>query len=337
MALETRTVTGAKPGGFNVPTNSLDLHVLYREIQAAIADGGNALTDRTLNWIRREDGDVNMDFDQALDAAEELAIDAIVNAHPSIVRRQGEQRQVFEAAFPPTTGDDADDLFAVGDLWVDTNSDKTYAVTDVTVGAAVWRLLAPEAGSVTVAAVDPTNLDDTPDGGYSVGDLWVNSVTGNVFILVDGTNNAAVWRPVTPHVMGGYIVDGASLTTTTHNDTAYVEKLSVVTPSVEAGDYVIWYSYNWNIDSTSQDFDARIQVDNTTTVHHHVEEATDASGDYDNTGSGQQMPASGWAKVTLTAGVHTIDLDFVAPAANVPVSMWNARILVQRVSGDPVS
>jgi hypothetical protein len=137
--------------------------------------------------------------------------------------------------------------------------------------------------------------------------------------------------------MGGYIADAEDLTTTTHNDTAFVEKLSVTTPVVEAGDYVVWYSYNWNIDSTSKNFEARIQLDDTTTHHHHVEEATDASGDFDNTGSSQEMLASGWFKVTLTAAAHTFDLDFVAPAANTPVSMWNARMLVQRVTGDPVS
>ena len=111
MALETRTVSGATPGGF---FNALNVHILYREIEAAIADGGNALNDRTLNWIRREDDNVNMDFDAALDAGELTAIDTIVSAHPSIALRQGEQRQVFEAAFPPTTGDDADDKFDIG-------------------------------------------------------------------------------------------------------------------------------------------------------------------------------------------------------------------------------
>lgn len=51
-----------------------------------------------------------------------------------------------------------------------------------------------------VAAVDPTNGDDTADG-VRVGDYWFNTATGNVFQCVTNTAGAAVWRHI-PRVLG---------------------------------------------------------------------------------------------------------------------------------------
>jgi len=303
----------------------VNIDVLRREI---IAD---ATITQTPNYIIIEGDVVDMDFTTPLSAGEITALDAIVAAHPSITIYNGEQRKVYTASTPPTVNEDADDSFDIGDMWVDTNSDKSYIVTDTTSGAAVWKLLAPEAGAVTTSSVDPTVNDDV-DLGFSVGDIWVNTTTGIAYITTDNTDGAAVWRPITPDVMGGFIVDGADLTITTHNNTNFVEKLSVSTGSIPAGDYVLHYSYKWNIDSTAQNFEAQIQQNNTTVVHSHVEEATDSTGDYANTGSDQKMPTSGFITLTLGAGTYTFDLDFKAPTAQVAVSMWDARIYIQRVS-----
>ena len=325
MAVVTKSITTDFSGSF-------DMHIFYREIEA---DTGLAL--RTLNWIRTDGDVVSTDFDQALDAGEVIAFDAVVAAHPSFTVYEGEQRKTITANVPPTTSDDATELIDVGDLWINQLSSKSYVCTDNTAGAAIWMLLAPEAGAATVHAVDPTNLDDT-GAGYAVGDAWINTASGNAFVLVDGTNDAAVWRPLTPHVMGGFIVKGEALAVTTTNNTNFIEKLSLAVPAtIEAGSYVLSYHYQWNIASTAQNFEARIQLDDTTLLFNHVEEATDRTGNYANTGSGQQMPVSGIKFITLTAASHTIDLDFKAPAQNIPVSMWNAQMFLQRISGDPVS
>jgi hypothetical protein len=132
--------------------------------------------------------------------------------------------------------------------------------------------------------------------------------------------------------MGGFIVDGQSDAVSTHNNTSFVEKLSISTGAIVAGDYILYYSYKWNIDSTSKNFEAQIEQDDTTVLHSHVEEATDATGDYASTGSDQKMPVSGFIPLTLGAGTYQFDLDFKAPTSSVPVSMWDVRMFVQRVS-----
>ena len=44
----------------------------------------------------------------------------------------------FDATAAPTVGDDADDGYGVGSIWVDVTGDRAYTCLDATVGAAVW-------------------------------------------------------------------------------------------------------------------------------------------------------------------------------------------------------
>jgi len=55
---------------------------------------------------------------------------------------------------------------------------------------------------------DPT-VDDDSDAGYIVGAHWVNTVTGEEFVLVDDTPGAAVWLSTTAgDIIGGVTVTG---------------------------------------------------------------------------------------------------------------------------------
>jgi hypothetical protein len=51
------------------------------------------------------------------------------------------------------------------------------------------------AGVPVESASDPTADDDVADG-YQVGQVWVNTSTGDTFILTDNTDGAAVWLPI---------------------------------------------------------------------------------------------------------------------------------------------
>lgn len=286
---------------------------------------------QTPNFITVDGDVVDVDFTTPLSAGEITALDAIVAAHPTIVSYQGEQRQVFTALVPPTADEDADDRIDVGDLWIDTVTGKSYIIVDNTVGVAIWKLLAPEAGAAIVQTRDPLATDDTTQG-ISIGDTWVNTVTGIAWVCTSNTTGAAVWKFITPTIMGGLIVQGNSAAVFTHNSLNYQEKLSISTGTILAGNYMLFYSYKWNIDSTAHNFDARIQQDNTTVIHHHVEEATESGGSFESTGSSQKMPASGWIPLTLGGGSYQFDLDFKAPVVNVAVSMWDARMYFQRVA-----
>lgn len=46
-----------------------------------------------------------------------------------------------QATTDPTTGDDANDGYAIGSIWINTSSDEAFICTDATAGAAVWKSL----------------------------------------------------------------------------------------------------------------------------------------------------------------------------------------------------
>jgi hypothetical protein len=50
------------------------------------------------------------------------------------------------------------------------------------------------------AIIDPTILDDT-NFQYTIGSLWYNTVTQNVFQCLDNTLNAAVWKQITNEIV----------------------------------------------------------------------------------------------------------------------------------------
>lgn len=304
----------------------VDTTALRREIIADVT-----LT-QTPNYIIIDGDVVDIDFPIALSGGEVIALDAVVAAHPALPGLDGDGRQVFVFATPPTVNDDADDEVSLGDLWVDTAANKIYACSDVTVGAAVWTVLAPEAGAVTTAPTDPTVTDDT-NAGYSVGDLWVNTATGEAFIATDVTAGAAVWGLITPpDTLTGFIFEAESASVVTHNSTTFLEKLTASTGAIEAGDYILFWSYNWNADTTTTSFVAQLEQDDTTVLMDHVQEPKDNTGDFANTGSDQQHNASGFIPLTLGAGTYQFDIDFRTETATTEVSMWNARLFMIRVA-----
>jgi hypothetical protein len=46
----------------------------------------------------------------------------------------------------------------------------------------------------------PTSTNDASDNGISIGDMWINTVAGTVYICTDPTPGAAVWFNTTPAV-----------------------------------------------------------------------------------------------------------------------------------------
>jgi hypothetical protein len=58
--------------------------------------------------------------------------------------------------------------------------------------------LGPTPGATTTHTVDPTVDDDETLGFGTPGMIWVNTTDGGVFVLVDGTDGAAVWTEASP-------------------------------------------------------------------------------------------------------------------------------------------
>lgn len=70
---------------------------------------------------------------------------------------------VYVKATAPTTGDDTNDGYFVGDRWINTDTDKEYVCLDVTAGAAVWTETTYDGGTVE---------DIIADGWYPAGATW---------------------------------------------------------------------------------------------------------------------------------------------------------------------
>ena len=78
---------------------------------------------------------------------------------------------IYNRTAAPTASDDAVDGYKQGDIWLDASTGKLYIITDRSVGAAVWRELSFDGG--TVAELTVTDL--TASGGDAVFESLVAS------------------------------------------------------------------------------------------------------------------------------------------------------------------
>ena len=90
-------------------------------------------------------------------------------------------RAPVSSASAPTTGDDAGDGYAEGQVWVDTTADVPYVLVDATTSAAVWRSL-----------LRPTSYEIRLTGGawYAYPQAWTGSAWVDVGAGVAGTVEA---------------------------------------------------------------------------------------------------------------------------------------------------
>ncbi len=90
-------------------------------------------------------------------------------------------------------------------------SDTSYYATLWITGTGAFDQTLPGVelpGDTTEATTDPT-VDDDADAGYTVGMIWVNTATGEAFLLVDATPGAAVWVSISqPTNIGGVEISG---------------------------------------------------------------------------------------------------------------------------------
>lgn len=189
------------------------------------------------------------------------------------------------------------------------------------------------ASSKPLINLTPTNANTRGDIAFGTartsdpispfeGDLWYNS-TDNYYRYYDGAATQTLARLLDIGVFGNNAANAASDATSSTNSTTYQQKLRLSVTSIPAGTYRISWSFLWAYTSAFTNFDARVQVDDTTTIWRMLQEPKDTS----NT---QRHPASGFAYVTFgSSGNHDIDLDyrssiFVATAyiATVKIEFW---------------
>ena len=100
---------------------------------------------------------------------------------------------------------------------------------------------------------------------------------------------------------------GAAEDSTTTNSTSYVEKLMVSMGTVPAGTYqVMWYGEQSSA-KISIAVKVRVRIDDTTTVMELTRQMSSAN---------EFFPLTGFVFVTLTAGSHTIDMDYCTNAGS---------------------
>lgn len=128
---------------------------------------------------------------------------------------------------------------------------------------------------------------------------------------------------------GGLIIFGSELnyvestSNTTTNSLTYVQKLRLTTDNIPSGVYRIGFYYKWSLDDKDKQFSSRIQIDDVYNIHETTETVN-----RDN----QEVTTSGMAHVSLSLGVHTIDLDFKVDSIGVNASIKDSRIEIWRIS-----
>ena len=111
------------------------------------------------------------------------------------------------AATNPTNNNDAIDTavlgrrFTVGDTWLNIALGTLFVCIDATATAAVWQTTTTQPFS---AAGDPAKTNDAIDTAvagrrFKVGDIWLNTVTNNLWVCAVNTAAAAAWRTITSH------------------------------------------------------------------------------------------------------------------------------------------
>lgn len=91
---------------------------------------------------------------------------------------------------------------ADGGTGIDTSSSTGFP----SIAAGTWSVIKHN----LAAAVDPADTDDGPDGGYSVGSLWINTTDDRIWQCVDSTDDAAIWQPLGPALIDDTAGDGTT-------------------------------------------------------------------------------------------------------------------------------
>lgn len=173
-------------------------------------------------------------------------------------------------------------------------------------------------GTNTAVADTPTDTL-TISGGPGIG-VTVNPASDTVTIEYLG-----------PSLYGRDYTYAESLGITSTTSETFLQKLRLTTPNIAAGTYRVGWSYTWNHDRIFSDFEAQVELDDTTQIWLHTEEPADSFSSYLGTGTNQKLTSSGFRILNLTSGVHTFDLDFRTNDNSDLSSIWNATIEFYRV------
>lgn len=145
------------------------------------------------------------------------------------------------------------------------------------------------------------------DAGTSTNDIWSASKI-NSAISSGG---------------GNYYNSSDALSTTT--STTYQTKVTVSLPSIAAGTYIIYVTYNWYYTQTNRAFLSQLMVNGTTSIWSANEIPANNSVD-------RRFSSAGFGFHTFTAGTHSVTLDYATSNISDTAGIANARIFVRRIA-----
>ncbi len=321
-------------------SKDVNITVLSDEVEA---DGGITTALDHIDLIDDADPDtVDIWFVDAISGAEETALDAVVAAHanPSV-----------PSAFICHTGAGAPDSYlgSDGDICVDPDTLEIYKKVAGAWGAAKSIDGTPAASAVVftpdgdissadaqAAIVEVRDDTDTKLAGkaaaghtHGIDDLTdVDTTTSAPSVGEQLEWDGSNWVPAAAggggSVFGSEFTSAESLGSSSTTSTTYVQKLRLTTASLPAGDYFIQWSYQISTDKSSIAVGAKIEHDDTTVLME-TNRQMPTLGQFDVQG--------GFAKVTLSAAVHTFDLDFKTESgAGAGANVKDARLTLWRVS-----
>jgi len=152
----------------------------------------------------------------------------------------------------------------------------------------------------------------------------VSSATNEYVLTKDTGTGNALWKAAAGgSTFGSEYHSDEDLSEQTTTSESYVNALTFTTSTVPSGTYRVGWSYEWR-GNTGKDFEARVQIDNSTTLMEVNMEAKD-----NNSWRG----AGGFGNISsLFSGTHTIDFDFATEDEDRTMRIRKLRLEFWRVS-----
>jgi hypothetical protein len=167
------------------------------------------------------------------------------------------------------------------------------------------------------------NIDVRDNGSNTLLTLKQNGRTE--IILRDNSTANGIW--VSTYTLDNGNVFGTQLyyqeeeEETSNNSLTYVNKVTLVTPSLPLGDYLTQFQFTWRSSTANRVNDYRIQR-NSVNID---------AGEAFIPNVAERMLVSGFRRISNISGVQTYTLDFRRGSSTTTVFMYGARLFVWRV------
>jgi len=150
----------------------------------------------------------------------------------------------------------------------------------------------------------------------------VSSATNEHVLTKDTSTGNATWK-AGGSTFGSEYHSDEDLSEQTTTSTSYVNALTFTTSTVPSGTYRVGWSYEWQ-GNAREDFEARVQVDNSTTLMEVNMESKDNTGWHG---------VGGFGNITFGSNdTHTIDFDFATEASERTMGIRKLRLEFYRIS-----